>query len=86
MDYDTASLHQQITESVPRLNSKQSLIFHNSVQKIESGEGGLFFSDSPGGAGKTFFLYPLLVQIRKDKGVAVAVASSEIAITLLNGG
>ncbi|XP_046141612.1 uncharacterized protein LOC114882103 [Osmia bicornis bicornis] len=86
LDYDTASLQQQITEFVPRLNSEQRLIFDDIVQKIESGDGGLFFLDAPGGTGKTFLLNLLLAQIRKDKGVAVAVASSGIAATLLNGG
>ncbi|CAH2226617.1 jg9019, partial [Pararge aegeria aegeria] len=86
LSYDAASLQQQITESVPRLNPEQRLVFENVVQKIESGEGGLFFLDAPGGTGKTFLLNLLLAQIRKDKGVAVAVASSGIAATLLNGG
>ncbi|CAF4947498.1 unnamed protein product [Pieris macdunnoughi] len=86
LSYDAASLQQQITESVPRLNPEQKLVFENVVQKIESGEGGLFFLDAPGGTGKTFLLNLLLAQIRKDKGVAVAVASSGIAATLLNGG
>ncbi|XP_045536286.1 uncharacterized protein LOC106720810 [Papilio machaon] len=43
-------------------------------------------SNAPGGTGKTFLLNLLLAQIRKDKGVAVAVASSGIAATLLSGG
>ncbi|GBO99544.1 ATP-dependent DNA helicase pif1 [Eumeta japonica] len=86
LDYDTASLQQQLTESVPRLNPEQRLVFDNVVKKIEDGEGGLLFLDTPGGTGKTFLLNLLLAQIRKDKGIAVAVASSGIAATLLNGG
>lgn len=56
------------------------------MQRIYNGEGGLFFLDAPGGTGKTFLLNLLLAQIRKDKGIAVAVASSGIAATLLDGG
>lgn len=43
------------------------------------------FLDVPGGTGKTFLLNLLLAQIRKDKVVGVAVASFEIAYTLLSG-
>ncbi|XP_050675973.1 uncharacterized protein LOC126972914 [Leptidea sinapis] len=79
-------LQQQLTESVPRLIPEQRLVFDNVFKKIEDGEGGLLFLDAPGGTGKTFLLNLLLAQIRKDKGIAVAVASSGIAATLLNGG
>ncbi|GBN91997.1 hypothetical protein AVEN_73025-1 [Araneus ventricosus] len=54
--------------------------------KIESSEGGLFFLDAPGGTGKTFLLNLLSAQIQKDKKVAIAVASSGIAATLLDDG
>ncbi|XP_050340682.1 uncharacterized protein LOC126767124 [Bactrocera neohumeralis] len=47
LDYDTASLQQQLTESVPRLNPEQRLVFDNVVKKIEDGEGGLLFLDAP---------------------------------------
>nr|XP_053602892.1 uncharacterized protein LOC128670900 [Plodia interpunctella] len=86
LNYDHAFLQQQITESVPRLNPEQRNVFNSVVQKIENGVGGLFFLDAPGGTGKTFLLNLLLAQIRKDKGVAIAVASSGIAATLLSGG
>lgn len=46
----------------------------------------LFFLDSPGGTGKTFLLNLLLAKIRKAHDVALAVASSGIAATLLSGG
>ncbi|GBM12146.1 hypothetical protein AVEN_39482-1 [Araneus ventricosus] len=53
--------------------------------EVESGEGGLFFLDAPGGTGKTFHLNLLLAQIRKDEKIAITVASSGIAATLLDG-
>ncbi|XP_045537593.1 uncharacterized protein LOC123721796 [Papilio machaon] len=86
LDYDTVSLRQQISEARPLLNSEQKIIFNTIIQKVASDQGGLFFLDVPGGTGKTFLLNSLLAQIRKDKGVAVAVASSGIAATLLSGG
>ncbi|XP_049308846.1 uncharacterized protein LOC125777685 [Bactrocera dorsalis] len=62
LDYDTASLQQQLTESVPGLNPEQRLVFDNVAKKIEDGEGGLLFLDAPGGTGKTFLLNLLLAK------------------------
>ena len=45
-----------------------------------------FFLDAPGGTGKTFLINLLLAQIRSSGKVALAVASSGIAATLLSGG
>ncbi|GFT45886.1 ATP-dependent DNA helicase [Trichonephila clavipes] len=53
---------------------------------IGSERGGMVFLDEPGGTGKTFLLNLLLVFVRKEKDMAVAVASSGIAATLLAGG
>lgn len=35
LDYGTASLQQQITVSVPRLNSGQKLIYNNVVREVK---------------------------------------------------
>ncbi|GBO03318.1 hypothetical protein AVEN_42485-1 [Araneus ventricosus] len=69
-----------------RTNESRKKIFDNVLKPVESGEGGLYFLDAPGGTGKTFLLNILLVQIRKDKKVAIAVSSSGIAATLLDSG
>ncbi|RCN39175.1 hypothetical protein ANCCAN_14900 [Ancylostoma caninum] len=53
---------------------------------VNSGNGGVFFLDAPGGTGKTFVINLLLAEIRKQNEIAVAVASSGIASTLLEGG
>ncbi|GBN53093.1 hypothetical protein AVEN_215644-1 [Araneus ventricosus] len=66
LDYDTEVLQQRLNEFVPRLNPGQKTVFDVSKQ-VESGEGGLFFLDTPGGTGKNFLLNLLLSQIRKDK-------------------
>jgi hypothetical protein len=49
-------------------------------------QGRVFFLDVPGGTGKTFLINLLLAQIRSSDKVALAVASSGIAATLLSGG
>ncbi|KAJ8720672.1 hypothetical protein PYW08_006137 [Mythimna loreyi] len=42
--------------------------------------------DSPGGTGKTILITLLLAKIRSQNEVALALASSGIAVTLLKGG
>lgn len=48
--------------------------------------GRLFFLDAPGGTGKTFLINLLLAKLRQNGYIALAVASSGIAATLLTGG
>ncbi|GFX22687.1 uncharacterized protein TNCV_2994221 [Trichonephila clavipes] len=43
-------------------------------------------TDAPGGTGKTFLLSLILATIRSQNNIAVAIASSGIAATLLDGG
>lgn len=47
---------------------------------------GIYFINASGGTGKTFLLNLLLAEIRKKGDIAIAVASSGIAATLLDGG
>ncbi|XP_074102059.1 ATP-dependent DNA helicase pif1-like [Cotesia typhae] len=53
---------------------------------VTSMSGKLFFLDAPGGTGKTFLINLLLAKIRSRKNIAVAVALSGIAPTLIDGG
>ncbi|GBP54886.1 hypothetical protein EVAR_11639_1 [Eumeta japonica] len=53
---------------------------------LSSGQGGLYFLDALVGTGKTFLLNFLLAQLHKNKVIALAVASSGVAATLLSGG
>jgi hypothetical protein len=46
----------------------------------------LFFLDVPGGTRKTFLIYLLLSENRKQQEIALALASSGITATLLEGG
>lgn len=56
------------------------------MDSIENNNGILFFLDGPGGAGKTFLANLILAKVRQSGKIAVAVASSGIAATLLNDG
>jgi len=46
----------------------------------------LFFPEVPGGTRKSFLISLLLAYIRSQGGIALALASSGIAATLLDGG
>jgi hypothetical protein len=56
------------------------------MKTINSGIGDLFFLDAPGGTGKTFLIKLVLATIRSHNEIAIALASSGIAATLLPGG
>ena len=47
--------------------------------------GGILFLDAPGGTGKTYLINYLLAKVRATGDIAIAVASSGIASTLLQG-
>ncbi|XP_069962572.1 uncharacterized protein [Bactrocera oleae] len=58
---------------------------HELVQSVRTNVPGLFFLDVPGGTGKTFLMSLILATVRARSEIAVAVASSGIAATLLDG-
>lgn len=86
LNYDTATLDTFVSEMAPRLLPEQRHVYNFILQRVNTGNGGLFFVDAPGGTGKTFVLNLLLARLRKDRNIALAVASSGIAATLLTGG
>lgn len=73
-------------QSVQQLNSKQKQAFDEIVTAMLSENGGYFFIDGPGGTGKTFLYRALLATVRATRGIALAVASSGVAASLLPGG
>lgn len=50
---------------------------------INNNEGQILFLDAPGGTGKTFLINLLLAKVRYGGKIALAVASSSIAATIL---
>ena len=50
---------------------------------VDDGTGDIYFLDAPGGTCKTFVITLILVAIRSKDQIALAVASSGIAATLL---
>lgn len=56
------------------------------MSAISERSGGFFFLDAPGGTGKTFLISLILATLRADHKIALAIASTGIAATLLAGG
>ena len=85
-NYNTHALEKLVVTNEPLLLPDQSAFYYEVLNAIHGKKGGLFFLDAPGGTGKTFVLNLLLAKIRQQKRIALAVASSGIAATLLEGG
>lgn len=86
LQYDTQAMTEAVRTTVPQLNEEQRIAYDRLIQAVNSGSGGIYFLDSPGGTGKTFLITLLLAKIRSQNEVALALASSGIAATLLEGG
>lgn len=84
--YNTDDLEHFVSENVQHLVADQKIAFDKIVNAVDNGLGGMYFLDAPGGTGKTFVINLLLAYIRKSSKIAIAMASSGIAATLLQGG
>jgi hypothetical protein len=85
-NYDVAQLQQYVAVNEPLLVADQRVAYDAILHLVNSNAGGLIFLDAPGGTGKTFVINLLLAKIRMQSKIAIAVASSGIAATLLQGG
>lgn len=84
--YDPHELQSFVDAQLPRTLSEQRNVYNTIMTAVEQQAGGLYFLDAPGGTGKTFTISLILASIRAQNNIAVAVASSGIAATLLAGG
>lgn len=84
--YDTQALALDVSNKLPLLNTDQSSVFNEVMQSIQRDYGTLYFLDAPGGTGKTYLNNLILAKVRSENNIALAVASSGIAATLLHGG
>lgn len=87
-NYDLQTLEAFIESNLPLLNTDQKIAFDFVMGQIRRNErnGAITFLDAPGGTGKTFLTNLILAEVRKQRNIALAVASSEIAATLMEGG
>lgn len=84
-EYDHQELDLVDQTNVHLLNSQQKEVYDTLMKAIDGGNGDLYFLDAPGGTGKTFLMSVVLATVRARSNIAVAVASSGIAATLLEG-
>lgn len=70
-----------------RLNPDQRIAADTLSDAVNlDGNGGVYFVNGPGGTGKTTLQNTVLAKVRAQGKIALAVASCEIASTLLAGG
>ena len=84
--YDIKQLTEFVNRTEPTLLPDQENAYRTILEAVREEVGGIFFLDAPGGTGKTYLINLLLAKVRQDKKIAVAVASSGVASTLLSGG
>ncbi|XP_071642973.1 uncharacterized protein [Temnothorax longispinosus] len=85
-NYDVNALTEVVSNNEGLLTDEKLAVYRQVLSSVESGAGQVFFLDAPGGTGKTFLINLLLARVKSDRGIALAVASSGIAATLLEGG
>ncbi|XP_008182252.1 uncharacterized protein LOC103309183 [Acyrthosiphon pisum] len=85
-NYDRDEQAERVRKNVPLLNAEQKNVYDSLMKVVDDGTGGIYFLDTPGATGKTFVIALILATIRSRSQIALAVASSGIAVTLLEGG
>ncbi|XP_076052787.1 uncharacterized protein LOC143032201 [Oratosquilla oratoria] len=87
--YNKQRLKQSVEEKSKLLNDKQRNVFETVMKRVEKGylyKNNGIFVNAAGGTGKSFVLNLLLNAVRSQGEIALAVASSGIAATVLSGG
>ncbi|PWZ16452.1 hypothetical protein Zm00014a_034232 [Zea mays] len=68
------------------LNKEQRAAYDKIMSAVDTDQGGLFFVDGPGGTGKTYLYRVLLTTLRNQGKIAVAIAASGVAASIMPGG
>ncbi|XP_048545308.1 ATP-dependent DNA helicase PIF1-like isoform X2 [Triticum urartu] len=68
------------------LNNEQQLAFDEIMDHVLNQKGKVFFIDGPGGTGKTCLYKALLAKVRSMGLIAIAIATSGIAASIMPGG
>lgn len=85
-EFNSNDLRLFVQSNITKLNIQQKHLYDTIMQAVSNNAGGLYFLDAPGGTGKTFVISLILATIRSEQKIALALASSGIAATLLEGG
>ncbi|KAL4113113.1 hypothetical protein QTP88_016796 [Uroleucon formosanum] len=86
INYDLNTMAKVVVSNEGLLTNEQYNVYSRIMHSIKSDTGKMFFSNAPAGTGKTFLINLLLTKVRNNRSIALAVASSDIAATLLEGG
>ena len=84
--FDVDELSTFVETNLSKLLPEQRIVYDKIMQAISSQSGGFYLIDAPGGTRKTFLISFILATIRSQNNIALAVASSGIAATLLDCG
>ena len=87
--YNIEKLAKRVEEKEGMMNEKQKYCYDAIIQAVDNCDAlksKAFFIDAPGGTGKSFLLNLILDTVRSREKIALAVASSGIAATVLHGG
>lgn len=84
--YDVNQQRHFVETQTKLLVADQKYAYDKIKQRVDNGNGGIVFLDAPGGTGKTFLINLILASVRMQNEIALAVTSSGIASTLLDGG
>ena len=84
--YNTEEQLNFVEENEIKLTEEQAIVYHEILESVNGNHGKIYFLDVPGGTGKTFLTNLLLAKVRSVGKIAIAVASSGIAATLIHGG
>lgn len=86
LSYHTTELESYVGNNETKLTNEQEEVYQNILFDLTNENSSMLFLDAPGGTGKTYLIELLLTKIRMEGNIALAVASSGIAATLLPGG
>ncbi|XP_050065323.1 uncharacterized protein LOC114130689 [Aphis gossypii] len=86
INYDLNTLTKVVLSNEALLTNEQYNVYSRIMHSIKYDTGNIFFLSAPAGTGKTFLINLLLTKVRSNRNIALAVASSGIAATLLQGG
>ncbi|XP_036347381.1 uncharacterized protein LOC118756745, partial [Rhagoletis pomonella] len=85
-NYSYSAMTEIVNNNSGTLTDEQKSVYNKILTSVNKQDGETFFLDAPGGTGKTFLTRLLLAEVRRQGKIALAVASSGIAATLLPGG
>nr|XP_015922188.2 ATP-dependent DNA helicase pif1-like [Parasteatoda tepidariorum] len=83
--FDVNELQTFVQINLLKLILEQRTAYGTIINAISNKSCGLYFLDAPAGTGKTFLISIILATIRPQNNIALAIASSGIAATLLDG-